>query len=190
MSVSPDLAAATHGGDSVTHSNADLEALRELAAAAGFRLVPMSEGERAAATESDPETIAGKIKRAAWLKAAITAAEKQGKAYADELEELNRELAEQMVEEDVKRTTAGGWTAYFAPTYKLRKTSDEVTTEDILAALREAGHDRMVSEGYSYPGLQAYLKELHKEGLEVPEALAKVVKLETGQEVRMRRSGA
>lgn len=190
MSVSPDLAAATHGGDSVTESNADLEALRELAAAAGHRLVPMSQGELAAATESDPETIAGKIKRAAWLKAAIDAADKQGKAYTAELEELNADLAEQMVEQDVKRTTAGGWTAYFAPTYKLRKNSDEVTTEDILDALREAGHERMIKEGYSYQGLQAYLKELHKEGMEIPEALAKVVTLDTGQEVRLRRSGA
>jgi hypothetical protein len=189
MSVSPDFAAATFGGDSSTQSNDDVEALREMASAAGFQLVPMSEGQQASVESADPQTISAKIKRVAWLNSAATAAKAKSDSYTAQAEALKKELQDQMLEEEVARQTASGWTAYFAPTHKMVKTSDDVTTDDILKALRDSGQGQMVKVGYNYQTVQAYLKDLVTDGLEIPDALAKVVALKSESEVRLRRAG-
>jgi hypothetical protein len=189
MIVSADVAAATYSDAMNTNSSDELAALSDMAEALGYRLAPLSAGELEAAPKAHPEKISEMITRLAWLKAASAGAKAAVVAYDAEYAQLCGTLADQMAEENVRRATAGDATAYFATTYKLRKTSDDVTTEDILDALRAADQTEMIKSGYSYQTLQAWLKELTLNELPIPEPLARVVELEQGREVRLRPAG-
>jgi hypothetical protein len=189
MAPSADIAAATYSSKANTDGRQEVEALRAMAEDLGFRIIPMTEGELASAPSAHPEKISDMIKRLAWLKSAAEASKNAAKAYEEEEGALRETLSEQMALESVHSSQAGGWTAYFTTTYKMRKRSDDVTTEDILQALKDAGQTGMISEKYNYQTVQAWLKELVKDELPIPGPLAELVQLDEAKKVRLRRSG-
>lgn len=183
-----DSAAAAYIPKARATENEELSTLQEKARELGYQLVPV-EHEREGAPEAHPETVSAMVRRLAWLKSAKESAEAQAKSYEAEYAALRAVSEEQMAEEGIDRTTVDGWTAFFHPTYKLVKADEDATSEDIQDALMASGLASMIKQGYSYQSLQAYFKELHEGGMSVPERLAKIFRLESSQELRLRRAG-
>lgn len=156
-----------------------------LVAAANRDLVaPMPEQPVVDATPSESMSIIGLERRLLAVQnrlAAIDGEEKALKAEAAQLSELIRTTA---LEQEMDSLPAvDGMTAYFSPVYFVeRKIDDETgkqfTTADVTAALKESGHDYLLSEAYNGNQLRALAREIkidHKRPL--PPALNRVITL-------------
>lgn len=121
----------------------------------------------------------------------LRAIEGEKKSLEAEASALAGEIRDTALEQEMESLPAvDGMTAYFAPAYYVAYKLDEdtgkkFTPEDVRAALRECGHDYLISEGYNGNQLRALVREIkidHQQPL--PEPLARVLDLETRHDVR------
>ena len=169
-----------------------------LVAAAGRDLVaPLPEQPATPAMPVDSMSIVELERRLLAVKnrlAAITGEEAALKAEAAQLSELIRDTA---LEQEMDSLPAvDGMTAYFSPVYFVERRIDEATgkqftTADVIEALKESGHDYLLSVGYNGNQLRALAREIkidHDRPL--PPALARVITLSSRYDVNFTPMGA
>jgi len=155
----------------------------------GLTTATVTTAENHTVPSPDDESVNGMLRRLIFLKAALKAAEGEAKTYKAEIKELDERIRLEWAEDNINSAGIDGKTAYLYPVYHVEKL-EGVSTDDIRAAMTEAGLDFMIKETYSAQSLTAYLKELREHGDEPPAALAAVVKLVPSTEIRLRESGS
>ncbi len=103
----------------------------------------------------------------------------------DRADAMEQELLEQFSSNSIDRMTVDGHTVYLH-----RQTwAHAAEGADIVAALKDAGLAHMVAERVNSSTLSAYVRELQREGEDLPEALADKVSTTDRFSLRVRRAG-
>lgn len=137
------------------------------------------------APPANPLELASMQRRWAWVRDEITEGEARVKELKAELDRLNQAIVDECIELGIDKPLAlDGLTYWFRPVYQVvygtNEDGDKYQAEDVIAALRECGLDiGLVKPTYHGGQLRSMLTERHDEGLELPEPLARVLKLES-----------
>lgn len=153
--------------------------------------LPESVHVRAPADESEtPDTIVGCIRRFIRVQARLKELAAEEKVLEREERELSDRVIEMMIEQEMDSPPGvDGMTAYVHPVSYVEKlidpeTGEAFTTDDVKDALIAAGLKAMIRPSYNGNTLRATLIE-YAEHDEIPEPLAKVVKLKKRRELRV-----
>jgi hypothetical protein len=191
VTLSPDALAANYDPESDADPKSEIEALAEMAADYGYRLVPVETDEVSAGAIPPPfaDDSPGMIARLAWLNAAIRSAAAAERAHKREKEDLSARILESWIE--AGRTGEGipGFTAFTAPQFSFVKRSEDTTTEELLDAMRASGLGHLVKNTYHYMQTLAILKEMRAAKMEIPAPLAALIELKESYQVQVKPAG-
>lgn len=127
-----------------------------------------------------PEQVATFAQKMRWY-ARLALAKRDAGEHLDRIKarmtELEPHLIEEMQINGVDRQTVDGMTIFPQSDIHVNKKPEKegVTTDMVCDALRACGCAYMVSEGFSASSLKSKVREWRSEGIELPEALARVV---------------
>ena len=108
-------------------------------------------------------------------------------ALKEEADALEQEILEQFAAEGIDSVRIDGKTVYLHRTLWAR-TEKDVDREAVCGALQEIGLGHFVSETYNANTLSAWMRDLDREGEELPTELKGLVKGEEVYQVRVRTS--
>jgi hypothetical protein len=154
-------------------------------------LAPESPAAPAGLPVEDPTSIVTLERRLLQVKNRLRALDGEEKALKDEEAVLSEQIRDTALEQEMESLPAvDGMTAYFSPTYFVKRridesTGKEFTSDDIRAALRECGHDYLIAESVNGSQLRGLVREIKIENQQpLPPALARVLDLETRHDVQ------
>ena len=98
---------------------------------------------------------------------------------------LNERLLEEWADRGQKSANVDGLTVYIAHDFYCTKKS-EISTEQIIAALRANGLEQCVQTGYNATSLKAFVKESLTSESEIPESLKSCLNYDTVARLRTR----
>lgn len=120
--------------------------------------------------------------------------DRERREVEDRLDAIKKEqtaLQERILDEWADRgqqsANVSGLTIYIAKDFYCSK-RPEVSTEQLIDILRDAGLERCVQIGYNAQSLKAFVKEQLAEGSELPTPLANSIKYDTTPRLRTRLS--
>lgn len=157
---------------------------------------PAEETENVTAPEADPATLTGMLRRYLYVDRQITEAEALVKTLKAEKATLNDEIVDECVAQGfTKPPGVGDFTFSFKPTYFTayleNEDGEKYGTVDVVEALKATGLDvGIVGESYNGNTLKAMLRERKDAGLDLPDELAAVIKLDSKSTVSVTRSAA
>lgn len=109
-------------------------------------------------------------------------------AVKAEAAEVERDVLDGFAADGIDRMTVDGRTVYLHSQIWASR-PEGVETEDVVAALHSAGLGHMVNERYSSQTISAYLRDLEREGEELPPALVGRLEPTVKFSARVRRAG-
>lgn len=188
MTISPDMAALNYG--QADEPANEIDTLATMAAEYGYRLVPINSDEtvNAVIPAASPDTPEDMVRRLTWLQAAIKSGKAAVSAHEKERREVSEALQEKWMEVGRSSDTIDGYTAFFAPSYSYARNED-VTTDDLIEALRKAKLGHLISSTFSYQSLLALLKEMDEQNMPIPEALAGLITFKKGHQIKVTPAG-
>lgn len=135
------------------------------------------------APDPNPTDLAGMQRRWRWCKEQATIAKKRAESLNVEADQLQQDIVDACIEAGLDAPLAlDGRTFYFSPVYQVayqeNDDGERYTHADVIKALKACGlHVGLVGEGYNGNSLRAVLSERDKQGLDLPEELARVLRL-------------
>ncbi len=114
-----------------------------------------------------------RIKRFVELENEKAALQTKLKAIADEQEKLSNAILEDFVTDEIDSIKLNGRTVFIKETIFAKISSKE----EAIKALREAGLDDFITEGYNTNTISAYVREKEKQGEPLPEAFSNAIQV-------------
>lgn len=189
--LSPDALAANYSPNNDLEPKTEIEALADMAAEYGYRLVPVETDEVSAGAIPPPfpDRSTDMIARLAWLNAAIKSAAAAEKAHKREKEDLSAKILDTWIEDG--RTSEGipGFSAFTVPQYSFVKRDENTTTEELLAALESSGLGYLRKQQYHYAQTLAVLKEMRAAKMPIPAALDALIEFKESYQVQVKPAG-
>jgi len=112
-------------------------------------------------------------------------AEETLKGIKERLSFMQEPLQEYFLSQGIQNQNVDGLCVYMEVRKKARK---KVSTEEVVAALHEIGHDEIVQINYHWKTLQSLVNDYLDAGEDIPKALEEAVELTDEVSIRTRRS--
>lgn len=146
----------------------------------------VSPDEAAAAAPQDDAGGMAAIKEYVRLYLAVDERKKLDARDKARMAQLEPAIISWMIDNDMQNLKVLGVTPHLSPTIGAAKVDPDMDPEEIVAAVKAAGLPHLAKEGVNWNTLGAYVREEHKAGRDLPDALAKVVRITTTTKLGVR----